>query len=54
MLKQSIEPTMELNIFCVLVCEMEASCEEIFILLNRPNLSKTLLDKSDENLIVLF
>ena len=41
MLKQSIEPTMELNISCVFVCEMEASYEEIFTALTRPNLSST-------------
>ena len=33
---------------------MEASYEEIFILLTRPNLSRTKLDKSDENSILLF
>ena len=54
MLKQSGEHTMELNISCVFVCEMEASYEEIFILLTRPNLSRTKLDKSDENSILLF
>ena len=54
MLKQSSEHTMELNISCVFVCEMEASYEEIFILLTRPNLSRTKLDKSDENSILLF
>ena len=41
MLKRSIEPTMELNMFYVPVCKIRASYEVIFILLNRPNLSKT-------------
>ena len=40
-LKRSIESTMELNMFYVLVCEVEASCGEIFILLARPNRSRT-------------
>ena len=32
---------MELNIFYVPVCEMEASYEELLTLLTRPNLSST-------------
>ena len=32
---------MELNIFYVPVCEMEASYEEFFTLLARPNLSSS-------------